>query len=110
MCAALYTPPPRSTSDMIAASMLHFCASSFCVSFFSQRATLIVSDVALLTYFVFFMSSSDAALYTPTFSNEDAVVTGLFAVVAAVRLLNVTGVQSWQSGTLDMRDIRSNNS
>jgi hypothetical protein len=59
-----------------------------------------VSDVALLTYFVFFTSSSDAALYTPTFSSEDVVAGFAAAVVPALFFLNDTGVQSWQSGTL----------
>jgi hypothetical protein len=84
--------------------MLHFCASSFCVIFFSHRAAFTASDVALPTYFVFFMSSSEAALYTPTFASEDVVVAaGLLVAFAAVvgRLLNVTVVQSWQSGTVD---------
>ena len=123
MCAALYTPPPRSTSFTTAASMLHFCASSFCVSFFSHRAVRTASDVTLLTYFVFFTSSSDAALYTPTLASEDVVVAaGLFMGAFAVfgRLLNVTVVQSWQSGTVEsllsyldipntqLRDIRRN--
>jgi hypothetical protein len=97
MCTALYTPPPRSTSDTIAASMLHFCASSFCVSFFSHRAVFTASDVALLTYFVFFTSSS--ALYTPTFLSEDDAGFTRDVVSALFFLLNVTGVQSWHSGT-----------
>ena len=40
------------------ASILHFCASSFCVSFFSHRAVRIASLVALATYLVFFAWSS----------------------------------------------------
>jgi hypothetical protein len=65
--------------------------------FFSQRDTFIVSDVALLTYFVFFMSSSD--LYTPIFASEDVELIACFACAATVgRLFNTTGVQSWQSG------------
>ena len=101
------------------ASILHFCASSFWVSFFSHRAVLIASLVALATYLVFFaMSASappsvpfDAEVVAATTADaeflakvvvvEDAASLYDAAVVEGLDLLIVTGVQSWQSGACD---------
>jgi hypothetical protein len=110
---ALYTHvPPRSISLTMDTSILHFCASSFCVSFFSHRAFRIASLVALATYLVFFaLSSASVALFAviaaTTADAEFLVAVAVAAVAASLYepavevgfdLLNVTGVQSWQSG------------
>ncbi len=112
---ALYTHvPPRSMSLTMDTSILHFCASSFCVSFFSHRAFRIASLVALATYLVFFALSSVpvsvllfAVIAATTADAEFLVVAAAVAVAASLYepavevgfdLLNVTGVQSWQSG------------
>ena len=113
---ALYTQfPPRSISPTMEASILHFCANSFWVSFFSHRAVLIASLVALATYLVFFaMSASslfDAEVVAATTADaeflekvvvvEDAASLYDAADVCGLVLLIVTGVQSWQSGACD---------
>ena len=113
---ALYTHPPRSISAIIDTSILHFCASSFCVSFFSHRELRTPSDVAFAIYFVFFASSSslfDAEVVAATTADaefmEAAMEAAVRVCVAATAslyddgfdLLIVTGVQSWQSGACE---------
>jgi hypothetical protein len=75
-CAALYTQlPPRSISAMMETSILHFCASSFCVSFLSHRAWRTASLVDLAIYLVFFAVSSvlleDAAVVAATMAEAE---------------------------------------
>jgi len=107
---ALYTHvPPRSISLTMDASILHFCASSFCVSFFSHRAFRIASLVTLATYLVFFALSSVPvllfAVIAATTADAEFLVADDAAAAAAASLyeptvevgfdlLNVTGVQS----------------
>lgn len=85
--------------------MLHFCASSFWVSFFSHRETRTASEVALAMYFVFLVSSSvaetgfeiAATTADAEFAEEAAVVVavvGADADAADLRLVILTGVQS----------------
>jgi hypothetical protein len=92
------------------ASILHFCASSFWVSFFSHRAVRIASLVALATYLVFFAMSASAPPSVPfdaevvAATTADAEFMAAPDVPAKVRvgaadvcglvLLIVTGVQS----------------
>ena len=97
------------------ASILHFCANSFWVSFFSHRAVLIASLVALATYLVFFALSAsslfdaevvaattaDAEFFEKVVVVEDAASLYDAAVEVGLVLLIVTGVQSWQSGACD---------
>jgi hypothetical protein len=82
--------------------MLHFCASSFWVSFFSHRETRTASEVALAMYFVFLVSSSVAetgfeiAATTADADPDDEDTCTDAAVGGALdlRLVILTGVQS----------------
>jgi len=114
---ALYTQlPPRSISAMMPTSILHFCASSFWVSFFSHRAWRMASLVSFLIYFVFFAVSSpvpalvsfNAEVVAATMADAEFLVAAIDASVGldaaaalydetvdvGLVLLIVTGVQS----------------
>ena len=91
-------------------SILHFCASSVCVSFLSHRAVRTASLVTFAMYLVFFVSSSPppAVLAVVAATTADAELTFDVLAVAVFWVVvwvfdfdfdNVTVVQSWQSGT-----------
>jgi hypothetical protein len=62
---------------------------------------VIACDVFFEMYFVFFVSSSPDALYTPTDDSDDEEVEVVdfssFDLLLSDFLLNTTGVQSWWS-------------
>ena len=72
---------------MILTSILHFCASSFWVSFFSHRAVRIVSLVALATYLVFFAMSASSLAPVPFDAEVVAATTADAEFLAKVGLV-----------------------
>lgn len=92
---------PRSISEIMDTSILHFWASSFWVSFFSHRETRTASEVALAMYFVFLVSSETGLEIEATTADADPDDEDTCIDAAAVgadgtdlRLVILTGVQS----------------